>query len=177
MGYENGKIYRIVCNVSGKQYIGSTIQSLSKRLNSHKGNFTMWKSGNYHYTKSFDVFENGDFNIILIENYPCDSKDELTRRERHFIETLECVNRNIPTRTNKEYYHDNKERYKQYRQDKQEHYKQIKKEYYETHKEEIKAKWNKQKYECECGVSCSLNHKARHFQSKKHQEWERYNNI
>ena len=27
--YVNGKIYRIVCNITGEQYIGSTIQSLT----------------------------------------------------------------------------------------------------------------------------------------------------
>lgn len=175
MGYENGKIYRIVCNVSGKQYIGSTTQSLSKRLSSHKGNFSMWKNNEYKYVKSFDVLENGDFEIILIEDYPCKSKDELLRRERHFIESMECVNKNIPTRTDNEYYHDNKERYKQYRQEKKEHYKKLKADYYQNYKEEIKAKWNDAKYECECGSVCSLNHKARHFRSHKHQTFVKIN--
>jgi hypothetical protein len=33
--YENGKIYQLVCNITGKKYIGSTVLSLSSRLSTH----------------------------------------------------------------------------------------------------------------------------------------------
>ena len=36
VNYQNAKIYRIVCNVTGKQYIGSTVSNLSTRLSQHK---------------------------------------------------------------------------------------------------------------------------------------------
>ena len=32
MDYKNGKIYRIVCEETGRQYIGSTCSTLVKRL-------------------------------------------------------------------------------------------------------------------------------------------------
>ena len=91
MDYKNGKIYRLVCNVSGKQYIGSTTQSLTKRLWCHKNHFKSWKDGKHDYVKAFQIIENDDYDIILIEDYPCQSKNELERRERYWIETLECI--------------------------------------------------------------------------------------
>ncbi len=39
MDYKNSKIYRIVCNETGETYIGSTTQTLTKRLSKHKENF------------------------------------------------------------------------------------------------------------------------------------------
>jgi hypothetical protein len=44
-----------------------------------------------------------DTEIILIEDYPCNSKKELETRERYYIESITCVNKNIPTRPQKEY--------------------------------------------------------------------------
>jgi len=60
----------------------------------------------------------------LIEDFSCKRSEELHARERYWIENTECVNKNIPTRTDKEYYQDNKEIYF--------------KKYYEEHKEKIK---------------------------------------
>lgn len=48
----------------------------------------------------------GDYDIILLEDYPCNSKNELHSRERYYIELniSIVVNRCIPTRTEKEYW-------------------------------------------------------------------------
>ena len=57
--------------------------------------------------------------FFLIENYPCNSRDELTAREgqiiRKYKHDCECVNMFIAGRTGKEYKLDNKEQIKQYR--------------------------------------------------------------
>ena len=147
--YQNGKIYKIVCNNTGKQYIGSTTQKyLTSRLAKHRD---IYLKGNKRFT-SKEVLEGGNYNIVLIENCPCNSKDELQKRERHFIETLECVNKTIPGRTRKEYY--------------------------ETYKEkaiERATKWNKENKEkrneimtCICGKSITKSVKARHEKSQYH---------
>ena len=34
--YKNGKIYKIVCDISTNVYVGSTIQPLNKRWCAHK---------------------------------------------------------------------------------------------------------------------------------------------
>jgi hypothetical protein len=104
VNYQNGKIYRIVCNQTGLQYIGSTCMPLSTRLYQHKRLFKDGKSG----TSKF-VLENNDCNIVLLEDYPTDRKELLLQRERFYIETMECVNKKIPTRTKQEWYEDNKD--------------------------------------------------------------------
>jgi hypothetical protein len=41
---------------------------------------------------SFEVMENKDYDIILIEDFPCNSKDQLFARERYYTNEIECVN-------------------------------------------------------------------------------------
>ena len=125
--YKNGKIYKIVCNITGKVYIGSTTQTLSRRLTGHRANYKCFEEGKPNVVTSYQVLEQGNYDIVLIENVSCESKEELHRRERHFIETLVCVNKLIPTRTKKEFF----EAYK-------EEINERKKAYQILHKEEIK---------------------------------------
>lgn len=111
INYENGKIYKTVSNYTEDIYIGSTCQTLTKRKQKHKGHYKEWKSGKTHKkTTSFDVIDKGDFDIILLEDYPCERKDQLHSRERYWIENNDCVNKYIPTRTRQEYEQDNKEK-------------------------------------------------------------------
>ena len=116
--YKQGKIYKIVCNVTGKVYIGSTIETLARRLAGHRRAYKTFKEGKSTNVTSYQIIEQGNYDIVLIENCPCESKEELLRRERYFIESLECVNKQHPTRTTKEYIQDNidriRERRKQY---------------------------------------------------------------
>lgn len=175
VNYGNGKIYKIVCNKTGLIYIGSTTKKLlCQRLTAHKTDYNKYKNGKYNFITSFKVLENDDYNIILLENFPCNSKDELHARERFYIESIECVNKYIPTRTNKEYYEQNKEkiidRMKEYQENNKENIKQYKKEYYENHKDKINKK-----IECECGCKYTHQNKARHIKTKKHQKY--LNNI
>ena len=151
VNYQNGKIYKIVCNNTGKQYIGSTTNKyLSSRLSKH---IYVYKNGDKRFS-SKEVLEGGNYSIILVENCPCNSKDELLKRERHYIETLECVNKQIPGRTNKEY-----------REIKENKDKAI----------ERATKWNKDNKEkrseiitCICGKSLTKTVKARHEKSQYH---------
>jgi len=151
VNYNEGKIYKIVCNVTGEVYIGSTcMPTLAKRLAEHRNGFKRWKEGkNKKHTRSFQIIERGDYSIVLIENVNCDTKEELLRRERFHIENNTCINKNIPLRTNAEYYLDNKEHIAEYnlknKEEKKEYYKEYKlknkehiKEYYLENKEQIK---------------------------------------
>jgi hypothetical protein len=104
VNYENGKIYRIICNVTGKQYIGATTTTLSARLSQHKKLFSTNKT-----CLSREVIEAGDYAIYLIEDCPCERKEQLLSRERYFIETTDCVNKKIPLRTKYEWYMDNRD--------------------------------------------------------------------
>ena len=140
--YQNGKIYKIVCNITGETYYGSSCQPLSKRVGQHRVGFKRWKNGKFSYVKSFNIIERGDYDYRLVEECPCDSKEKLHARERYWIENNQCINKYIPTRTAKEYYEDNREQKneynKEYYEDNKEHIREQKKGYYEQNKEKIK---------------------------------------
>ena len=114
--YANSRIYRIVCNDTGKQYYGSTTQSLAKRLSHHKTGCKRWQEGKCAYTTSFEIIAGGNYDIVLVEECS-DIKniEQLRARERFHIESNECVNKFIPGRTLQEWYVDNKEKRKQYK--------------------------------------------------------------
>jgi hypothetical protein len=180
--YHNGKIYKLVCEITGEQYIGSTCQRLSKRLHDH---VQYVKGGNRKYS-SHGIIERGQYKICLIENYKCDSKLELEKRERYFVETMDCINKNIPTRTPVEYRKANKEkiknfndlyykensdkikaRVKRYREANPEVIKARKKAYAEKNKEKIAAKMALT-YTCKCGSTLTICKKNRHERTKAH---------
>jgi hypothetical protein len=176
--YEEGKIYRIVCNITGLCYIGSTTYlTLAQRLASHKTDYKRWcKDNNRHKCSSVKVLENNDFQIILIENYSCKSRDELRKRERYWIENMECVNLVIPTHTRQEYLIENKEKIKEYSHERhiknQEKNLEIAKKYREKYPERIKENNQKQMEMppilCECGKYYTYKHKARHLKTQYH---------
>jgi hypothetical protein len=148
--YEHGKIYKLVCNKTGLVYIGSTTEvRLCRRLAGHVSNYKRYIGGKGNFITSFRIIENGDSSILLLEEYPCESKDQLTAIEAKHIREVDCVNKNIPGRSGieyrennkdhindrmKEYYQDNKDRIKEYR----ECNKDIKKEYYQNNKDRMK---------------------------------------
>ena len=109
----NGKIYKVQNIAGDKIYIGSTNKKyLSQRMDTHRSSYKQWKKENHSHTRSFDIFEEFGIEncvILLLENYPCGSKDELNAREGYYIQTMECVNKYIPGRTKKQYYIDNKD--------------------------------------------------------------------
>jgi hypothetical protein len=155
VNYENGKVYKIICNITGLIYIGSTAEILlSNRLGKHRRDYRSFLNGKYHYVSSFKILENNNYDIILLETYPCNNKYELKARERFYIESLNCVNKNIPNRTVKEYYEDNKQKIleynkqynKKYREQNKQKIAEYKKEYYNDNKQKL-AEYNKQYYQ------------------------------
>jgi len=88
--YQKGKIYRIVCNTTDKCYIGSTCENtLARRLSKHITCYRRWMDQKDNcYISSYEIFDNNNYDIILLENYPCNNKDELHVRERWYIEIL-----------------------------------------------------------------------------------------
>jgi hypothetical protein len=110
--YQLGKIYKIVCNTTGLTYYGSTCEpTLARRLAGHIGNYNKWKNGKkVSNITSHQIFEIGDYEIVLVESFPCNNKMELHQRERYHIENNDCINKVIPTRTREEYNLDNPNR-------------------------------------------------------------------
>ena len=114
VNYGNGKIYKIECLSSINPddiYIGSTTKEfLSQRMDTHRSNYKKWLNGKAGHVRAYDLFKKYDIEncrITLIETYSCESRDALHAREGHFVRTINCVNKNIPGRTPKEYYEDN----------------------------------------------------------------------
>jgi hypothetical protein len=131
--YQKGKIYKLWSPQGNEIYIGSTVNSLAKRLSQHKS---------YRDCNSKYLFENyNDVRIELIEEYPCDNKIQLNKKEGEHIRNNTCLNRCIPGRTKKE-------REKKYRENNKEHL-------------------NK-KFVCECGGKYTHQNKAAHSKTKIH---------
>jgi hypothetical protein len=123
--YQKAKIYKLWCPSNDLVYIGSTTQPLYKRLNGHRTNAKKRRN-----ERSYMLFDIGDeVKIELIEEYPCDNKMELIKKEGEWIRKTECVNRCVAGRTQKEYQEENKDNIKKYHQ-----------QYYETNKESIAVK-------------------------------------
>jgi hypothetical protein len=131
VNYQLGKVYKIVGN--GKIYVGSTCKRLlCQRLAGHHGTYKQYQKGKGCNVTSHQCLTDPDHYIELLELCPSDSKDELLKCERKWIDGLECVNKYIVGRTMKEYKEENKEKIKDYQ-------KAYQKAYYGDHRDDRKA--------------------------------------
>ena len=152
MDYSTTKIYKIESHLGNKIYIGSTkIKYLSQRMQQHINIYNRWKSekstgGKITSFELFDEYGTENCQIVLIENYPCTSKDAKNAREGHFIKTMACVNKRIEGRNKAEYYKDNKQKICNNQLIYRGEHKQEAKKYYEDHKEEL-LEYHKKYYE------------------------------
>ena len=185
--YENAVIYKLCCKDASitDEYIGSTCNKY-KRKQGHKRdcnnkNRKGYDSPVYQFIRANGGFENWD--LIVLEEYSCESKVQLEMKEREWIELRKpTLNRNVPTRTSKEYNDTYKEEHRQYYQEHREERLQYLKQYQEEHIEEIKER-RKQYYEenkdeinenqrikimCECGIEVNNSSLSRHRKSQKH---------
>lgn len=140
---KQGKIYTIKSHQTELVYIGSTFQELPDRLYKHEFDNKRYINGTFGFVSSFDILQYNDYYIELLEDYPCQNRKQLTKREGELIrQNNNCVNKKIEGRTRKEWIEDNKEQIKQkkkeYREKNKEQIKQQKKEYYEKNKEKRK---------------------------------------
>lgn len=204
--YGNARIYKIepVCDHQENEvYYGSTCQSLSKRMAAHRGCYKRWCDGKHYKTSVYDIFELygvENCKIILVESYPCESKEELEAKEAFYIRKNLCVNKIIPGRTRKVYCYDNKEKIAEYQKvyhddnkeiisvnlkayyrDNKEKISEIQKAYRQNNKELISTKGkvyyndNKEKLNakhiCLCGGKYTHSNRSRHETTKKHQKF------
>ena len=170
--YSKGQIYRIVDIGFNQCYIGSTVEGLSQRMARHRTKYKSWKEGKIRMTTAyllFDMYGIDNCKIVLIENYPCNSRKELEARETYYQERMECINQRFANRSPEQYYQDNQERLKEYKkvycQNNPEKVKEQGKKYYQKKKELSLPT------ECICGSTYRYNGKIRHEKSKKHQKY------
>lgn len=97
VNYANGKIYKLTSFQTDEIYIGSTTKKyLCQRFAEEK---SQWRKNPNSNLTSNKLAKFDDCRIVLLELYPCISKDQLLAREGFYIRTMDCVNKNIPGRT------------------------------------------------------------------------------
>lgn len=139
MGYETGKIYKLVCS-DGYYYIGSTVRTLKSRLASHKHTSKTTDTNTaYNHIKSI-----GWENVVieLIELFPCETKEQLLQQEtlrisEHKTDTF-CLNTRNPVKDKQAQNEKSREYYQQHRDE----ILKTRREYQTQHKDEL-AEYNK----------------------------------
>jgi len=144
--YKNGKIYTIRSFQTDDIYVGSTIEKLCSRMSKHRYEYRKYlKNNNRGFYSSFEILQYKDAYIELLEEYPCNSKEELCKKEGEYIRSMDCVINKCMAgiyKTDKEYYEENKEKVlqqqKEYYENNKEKILEYHKEYYENNEEKIK---------------------------------------
>jgi hypothetical protein len=154
--FKNGKIYTIRNrNDETLIYVGSTVQPLYKRLSQHKKDSKNPRYENILLYKKMNETDINDWFIELFEDYPCERKEILNKREGEVIREIGTLNKQIAGRTDKEYRTDNKELIKEHN-----------KKYNENNKDKI-SEQNKKKYS-KNKEHISEKAKERYFTNKEH---------
>jgi len=96
-------IYQISSKFFNKVYVGSTTESLPRRLSRHMEKYR----NSYGNGSVNEVLKHGDCSITLIEEQPV---DKLREREGYWIRELDTVNIRIDGRTPRQYYLDNRDK-------------------------------------------------------------------
>ena len=143
MDYKNGKIYKVQFD-DGHFYIGSTAGELRRRLHNHRAQQCKTACGRYIKIVGEDTCR-----IVLVEDYPCENKDQLRRKEDEHIQLNRnnemCLNimrafltpeeKKTDRQTYRETHREESQTYRETHKDKANEYR---KAYYETHKEKVK---------------------------------------
>ena len=175
--YINGRIYFVepICEHEDNEvYYGSTLQKLCKRMDKHRSSYKSWMDGKSQKVMCYDLFEKyglQNCKIYLVELYPCKSREQLESREGYYIRNYDCVNKNIPGRTQKEWCIDNKDKlseyYKEWCNDNKDKIVNYQKEYHNKNKDKIHTRKNVH-YDCPCGGRYTHTNRILHFKTKKH---------
>ncbi len=159
--FSRTKIYKIVCKDLNMNhiYIGHTTDFIRRKCK-HKQDCNNPEAKNYHVKLYKTIRENGgwdNWDMILVEDFPCKNKLEASARERYYYELLNgSLNTNKPNRNLKEYYQDNKDKILEYQNN-----------YNNNNKDKFKDRAH-QEYNCVCGACYTYSGKSQHFKSKKH---------
>ena len=145
--YSNTIIYKLCCNDPSitDVYVGHTT-NFTRRKQEHKSFCNNENGKKYNvYIYTF-IRDNGGWNnwsMIEIEKISCIDTNDAKKNERKYIELLGAtLNKQLPTRTYKEWCYANKdhlkEQQKEYQEKNKEHLKEQQKEYREKNKEHLK---------------------------------------
>jgi len=150
--YTKTVIYKIVCKdeTITDMYIGHTT-NFKNRIIDHKCCCNNIKDKSYNIKLYHFIRENGgwdNWDMIKIEEYPCNNINEATKRERYWVEELKSsLNTDIPSRTQKEYYKENINKIKEY-----------------------SKKYNEKIITCECGCIFRNDSLSKHLKTQIHKD-------
>jgi len=184
--FSDSKIYelRSPSHPEIKPYVGSTTETLTRRIYMHNYNYKEFQNGKYHYVSSFEVVKFGDAVITLLEAYSCNTKEELLKKEQEWIDKTDCINiqnavadpnyekeynrthPEVVSKKNKKFYYANKDLCAEYHKDFLEKNPNYFKEYKEKNYEYLHTS-----IDCECGGKYVPNHKARHAETGLHKSY------
>jgi hypothetical protein len=89
VNYNEGKIYKIVNDVNDIIYIGSTTAKLAKRMTYYR---TITNPKDKSFYNAMKEIGTEHFKIILVKNFPCNSKAELAAEEYKIMKEYEKDN-------------------------------------------------------------------------------------
>lgn len=150
----DSKIYKLTDLTNNHCYIGSTIQTLHKRLSGHVTDARKYKEG--YGCGSQYIIKNQNYKIELLEAYPCECLEDLHKREQYYIDN-HTNNGEVVVNKIKSYI--SPEQIKENRQLS-----------YHKHRETIlqkKREYDKLYINCPCGSGYSMSHRSRHLDTKK----------
>ena len=87
MAYNNSIIYKLHCNITGDDYYGSTTNYKS-RICSHKCKTEKELSKRNCVSKQ--IILRGDYTFSIVGEYNCETRKQLLKRERYYIENNKC---------------------------------------------------------------------------------------
>lgn len=166
-----GRIYTVRSKSDPRVYIGSTFNTLSRRLSGHKTNYKNYQAGKKKWLSSFTLIGLGDSYIELVTEVEVKNRDELRAIEGRHQRATPCVNIRIEKRTKAEWYADNVEAI---RERKTKYYAanagtllEWQKTYRSANAADIKAR-AAERVTCACGAEHSRGGTAQHKRTKKH---------
>jgi len=179
--YSKTVIYQLVSNDRNikEVYVGHTTNFKNRRTTHRNACYNPKHTNHnyyvYQYIRSHGGFEN--WLLVEIEKYPCKDKTEAIKKERYWAEVLQStLNKQVPGRTQAEYYQDHKEymnaRSKLYYQQNKEAIlrkrKPYTKQYHQDHKHTVAIC---DTFTCSCGGRYRKSNKHVHDQTLKHQTY------
>jgi len=154
--YRQGKVYCVRNTVDDGIYVGSTTRTLEQRFAEHKKHSQVMS---FSIAAKMKELGADNFYIELLEECPCESLQDLRKKEGEWVRAVGTVNQNIPGRTTAEWeetFHDVRmAKFKKYR---------------EENRERLRM-WRHTPNVCACGGRFTNANKAYHENSGKHQRF------
>lgn len=113
----NAKIYKLYSTLCDKIYVGSTCGELGLRLSNHKTAYKRYKKGLRGYCTAFEIMQYEDVKIQLIDDYVCNNRNELLKKEGEYIQKENTVNIRVAGRGWKERRRCNIDSYRKYQRE------------------------------------------------------------